>query len=210
MLFMLPQVADATAEFAKPFEPPTADTPLRFRFTSYLGETHPAEPKVVVEFCTADLPMEPAQRLKLVKLLGARYDPQRDLARMSCEKFPIAAQNKRYLLDQVNTLVREAKCQSDAEGGKDAFDDVPVDFRHVKWRPKLEFPEEWKMTPERRELLRKQWEAREAEDFKRTQERSLIDGKQIVEKRRQRMVEGVVASNASLPNSRQREYARVR
>ena len=129
-----------------------------------MGETHPAEPKVVVEFCTADLPLEPNQRLKLIKLLGARYNPQKDLVRMSCEQFQHAAQNKRRLLDLINTLIAEAKNESDAEGGKDTFDDVPVDFRHVKWKKKLEFPDEWKLTPEREQLLRERWRQSELKE----------------------------------------------
>ncbi len=38
------------AEFAKKFEPPAQNEPLRFRYTTYMGEFHPAERKVVVEF----------------------------------------------------------------------------------------------------------------------------------------------------------------
>ena len=189
-------------EFAKPFEPPTPETPLRFRFTSYMGETHPAEPKVVVEFCTADLPLEPRQRLKLVKLLGARYDPQQDLARMSCEQFRHAAQNKRYLVDLVNTLVTEARCQSDAEGGRDAFDDVPVDFRHVKWKKRLAFPEEWKMTPERKARLQEGWRRIEEEDKKRLEERTLVDGVLVIEKSREKLGAGAMPRNLRLPQGK--------
>ena len=167
--------ANRSPEYAKPFELPTPETPLRFRYTSYMGETHPAEPKVVVEFCSGDLPLEPRQRLKLVKLLGPRYDPQKDLARMSCEKFEHSTQNKRYLLDLVNTLIKEARCESQAEGGKDAFEDVPVDFRHVKWKPKLEFPEEWKMTPQRRAELQAAWRKSEQRENELIEEERTTD-----------------------------------
>ena len=186
-------VANRRLEYAKPFEPPTAESPLRFRYTSYMGETHPAEPKVVVEFCTGDLPLEPRQRLKLVKLLGPRYNPQKDLARMSCEKFQHSTQNKRYLLDLVNTLIKEAKCESAEEGGKDLFDDVPVDFRHVKWKPKLEFPEEWKMTPERLARLREGWRKGEEAEQRRIEEGKHVDGLAAIEERNRRVAETVHA-----------------
>ena len=96
-------------EFAKPFEPPAADEPLRFRFTSYMGEFHPAEKKVVVEFCPEDLDPTEVQQMKLKKLAGARFNPQKGIIRMSCESFEHQAQNKRYLGDLVESLIAEAK-----------------------------------------------------------------------------------------------------
>ena len=125
-------------ELAKPFTPPALDQPLRFRYTTYMGETHPAADKVVLEFCTADLPLTPAQRTKLIKLVGVRYNPQKDLVKMSSEMFETQAQNKRYLGDLVDTLMAEAKDE------KETFEDIPLDFRHHKFKPKLEFPEAWK------------------------------------------------------------------
>lgn len=74
-----------------------------------MGELHPAESKVVVEFSPRDLGLNDAQQLKLKKLLGVRYDPEIDIAKMSCEQYEHQAQNKRYLSDVVNTLVAQAK-----------------------------------------------------------------------------------------------------
>ncbi len=96
-------------ELATPFEPPTAQEPLRFRYTSYMGEFHPAEKKVVVEFSPKDMPLNEAQQQKLRKLLGPRWNPETDIAKMSCEQFEHPAQNKRYLGDLVNKLVAQAK-----------------------------------------------------------------------------------------------------
>lgn len=96
-------------ELARPFEPPALDMPLRFRFTSYMGEFHPAERKVVVEFCPADLGLTEVQQSKLKKLLGPRYNPETEVVRMSCEQFEHQAQNKRYLGDMVEKLIAEAK-----------------------------------------------------------------------------------------------------
>lgn len=98
-----------TTEFAKPFEPPTRATPLRWRYTSYLGEFHPAEKKVVVEFCPEDFGLTEVQVSKLKKLAGPRYNPEKGTIKMSCENFEHAAQNKRYLGDLAMKLIAEAK-----------------------------------------------------------------------------------------------------
>ena len=75
-----------------------------------MGEQHPAEKKVVVEFCTGDMrDLTTAQRAKLRKVAGVRYNPETDIVKMSCEMFPSQAQNKRYLGDLINDMLREAK-----------------------------------------------------------------------------------------------------
>ncbi|KAI9838807.1 MAG: 37S ribosomal protein S24, mitochondrial, partial [Thelocarpon superellum] len=136
------------SKLAQPFVPPAHDQPLRFRYTTYMGETHPAEKKVVVEFCTRDLPgLTESQREKLIKLVGVRYNPETDVVKMSSEMFETQAQNKRYLGDLVDTLLREAR------DSKDTFADIPFDFRHHTYKTRLSFPEEWRMTPERRQHL---------------------------------------------------------
>ena len=95
---------------AKDFVPPTQKEVLRFRYTNYMGEQHPAEKKVVVEFCPADMPdLTHVQRDKLKKLAGSRWNPETGIIKMSCEMFETQAQNKRYLGDLVDTLLQEAK-----------------------------------------------------------------------------------------------------
>ncbi|KAI0393354.1 mitochondrial ribosomal subunit protein-domain-containing protein [Xylariaceae sp. FL0594] len=131
------------SKLVTPFEPPTAQQPLRFRYTSYMGEFHPAEKKVVVEFSPRDLPLDEAQRKKLRKLLGPRLNPETDIAKMSCEQFEHPAQNKRYLGDLVNKLVAQAKDSSDM------FEDIPLDTRHHISRVKAKFPKEWHLTEAR-------------------------------------------------------------
>ena len=97
-------------ELAKPFEPPSGNQVLRFRYTTYMGEQHPAEKKVVVEFCPLDIPdLTDMQRDKLIKLTGVRYNPETEIVKMSSEMFETQAQNKKYLSDLVDTLIREAK-----------------------------------------------------------------------------------------------------
>lgn len=97
-------------DMAKTFEPPTADMPLRFRYTSYLGEQHPAEKKVVLEFSPADMPnLTDVQREKLKKLAGVRYNPDKDIIKISCDSFETQSQNKRYLGDLVDSLLHESR-----------------------------------------------------------------------------------------------------
>lgn len=74
-----------------------------------MGEFHPAENKVVVEFSPKDMPLTEAQQTKLRKLLGPRWNPETDVAKISCEQFEHQAQNKRYLGDLVGKLVEQAK-----------------------------------------------------------------------------------------------------
>lgn len=111
-----------------------------------MGETHPAQKKVVLEFTTKEVAaaagLSEAQRIKLVKLIGVRYNPDKDLAKMSCEQFENQAQNKRYLGDLVQKLVTQAKDKTDM------FEDVPLDFRHHKPKKIVPFPEAWKVGSE--------------------------------------------------------------
>jgi small subunit ribosomal protein S35 len=75
-----------------------------------MGEQHPAEKKVVLEFSPADMPdLTVLQREKLKKLAGVRYNPETDIIKMSCEMFETQAQNKRYLGDLVDKLLVEAR-----------------------------------------------------------------------------------------------------
>jgi small subunit ribosomal protein S35 len=95
---------------AEGFKPPTEKQVLRFRYTTYLGEMHPAAKKVVVEFCPADMPdLTPIQVEKLKKLAGTRYNAVSGIIKMSSERFEGQMQNKRYLGDLVNRLLDAAK-----------------------------------------------------------------------------------------------------
>jgi len=75
-----------------------------------MGEFHPADRKVVVEFSPKDLrDLTEAQQLKLMKLAGPRYNPRKELVKMSCDRFEHQAQNKRYLGDLVQKMIAAAK-----------------------------------------------------------------------------------------------------
>ncbi|CAI6320392.1 unnamed protein product [Periconia digitata] len=160
---------------ARPFEVPTQATPFRFRYTSYLGERHPAVNKVVVEFCAKDMKLSPIQTDKLIKLAGVRYNPSNDTIKLSCEKFDTQAQNKRFLGETISKLLTEAK------DGSDTFADVPFDFRHHKPKPVYEFPESWILTPERKKYLEEKRSASVLKEEERKFTGALIDGNKVVE-----------------------------
>ncbi|RYP90703.1 hypothetical protein DL770_003168 [Monosporascus sp. CRB-9-2] len=158
------------SKLARPFVPPTAEEPLRFRYTSYMGEFHPAENKVVVEFCPKDLPLDEAQQLKMKKLLGPRYNPETDIAKMSCEQFEHQAQNKRYLGDVINSLIEKAKDPTDM------FEDIPLDTRHHTFKTKPKFPTEWRMTEERRRVIEEARQKSLLLDKAKEEQGALVDG----------------------------------
>ncbi|KAI9740874.1 MAG: 37S ribosomal protein S24, mitochondrial [Claussenomyces sp. TS43310] len=163
-------------KMAKPFVPPTEKQVLRFRHTTYMGEEHPAEKKVVVEFCTADMPdLTPVQREKLKKLVGVRYNPATDIVKMSSEMFETQAQNKRYLGDLVATLLREARDPADD------FADVPLDTRHHTVKVKPKFPVEWRMTDQRRAELEAVRQQAQLTDQQRALSGAIVDGMQQIQ-----------------------------
>ncbi|CCJ30334.1 unnamed protein product [Pneumocystis jirovecii] len=125
------------SKFSIPYEPPEKSQVLKFRYTSYFGEKHPAESKVTLEILLNNLALTPTERHKLIILAGPRYNPLTDILKFSCELFPYRIQNKKYLNEQLYKLIKEAKDTSDT------FEDIPQDFRHVKSKRRLVFPKEW-------------------------------------------------------------------
>lgn len=126
-----------------------------------------------MELCSSDLTptyLTEEQRLTLLKLVGTRYNPDKDLIKMSCEKFPSRAQNKRYLGDLINSLIKEAK-----EG--DSFADIPLDLRHHKPKRRHEFPREWALTEERKAELERAREERKKKELERM---TVVDGNEVI------------------------------
>ena len=147
-----------------------------------MGEAHPGSKKIVLEFCTRDLHVltEP-QRIKLVKLVGSRYNPENDIVKMSSEMFETPAQNKRYLGDLVDTLIEEAKDETDT------FEDVPLDFRHHKSKPTREFPEGWKLTKEKKVGLEEGRKLKLEQEREREVQGRLVEGVRVVEEAMKRL-----------------------
>ncbi|CAK3739608.1 Hypothetical predicted protein [Lecanosticta acicola] len=167
----------------KEFVPPNEEEmPLRWRYTTYFGEPHPATRKVVVMFKVADIKrLDDKQALHFKKLCGSRYNPETDTVRMSCDSFEEPAQNKRWLGDRIKLLMRE--CLSSRS---DKFEGVPLDTRHHKKKVIHQFPEEWKITPDRKKALEKKRQAlmlKEGESAEENQE--VVSGIAAIEAARQ-------------------------
>lgn len=174
------QSTNISSDLTKPFTPPTAATPLRFRYTTYMGEQHPAQRKVVVEFDPKDLSLNPTHTQNLIKLAGVRYNPSSKIVKMSCEDHETQAQNKRHLGDTIKELIAKAKSPESAW-----LKDVPVDFRHAKPKKRFQFPDEWLLTEERKKELEARREARQlAEQTKKESPAGLIDGIKEIEEAR--------------------------
>lgn len=165
----------SNAEFAKPFEPPKEDEVLRWRYTTYMGEAHPAERKVVVQFAPDDLKLTAIQASKLKKLAGVRYNPETEIIKISCESYEHQAQNKAYLANLVDDLIAAAK------DPKDTFEDVPLDLRHHQVKEKPKFPKEWRLTKERRLQLDEHRTQAAIADIQKAEGGLLVDGKQAID-----------------------------
>ena len=169
------------SSLSKPFTPPTEEEILRWRYTTYMGESHPASRKVVVEFDPWKIRTPSEQHtLKLIKLVGARYNPGTKRIRMSCESFETQAQNKRFLADAIKKLIDES-----VDPRADLFADVPVDTRHHKPRKYVHFPKEWIMTPERKAVLEQKRKVKVLEEGKRVEDDRIVSGVASIEAARQ-------------------------
>lgn len=142
-----------------------------------MGEPHPAARKVVVEFKPERLKdMKGEQLGKLLKLAGARYNPETKVVKMSCESFETQAQNKRYLADTINKLIASAR---DLES--DSFADVPLDTRHHKAKIRPKFPREWIMTAERKKELEEKRRMKMLEEAERVEQDRIVNGIRMIE-----------------------------
>ncbi|OWB70692.1 hypothetical protein B5S31_g371 [[Candida] boidinii] len=135
------------AEYRQEYKPTDKKLkPVTYRYTSYLGEDHPAEKKVVLTLKVADLQLSEKEAHKFKLLSGVRYDHIKDILKMSSDKFLEPAQNTTYLSDIIDDLIKESKNKPEE------FEDVPLDTRHTvakyskkqnKTKKIFEFPKEW-------------------------------------------------------------------
>jgi small subunit ribosomal protein S35 len=174
-------------ELAKPFTPPTKDQVLRWRYTTYMGESHPAEKKVVVQFAPDDLGLTPVQAEKLKKLAGPRYNPETQIIKMSCESYEHQAQNKRYLSNLVDDLIAAAK------DPKDTFKDVPLDVRHHEFKDRPRFPKHWRMTEKRQAELNAYRAKLQETDREKEQNGQLVNGQLLID---QNLAKSLLAAKA--------------
>ncbi|KTW28171.1 hypothetical protein T552_02030 [Pneumocystis carinii B80] len=124
-------------KFSMKYKVPGKEDILKFRYTTYLGEKHPAESKVTMEVLLDSLNLSMTERHKLIVLSGPRYNPLTGVLKLSCELFAERDKNKKHLNEQLKRLIKEAKDL------KDTFEDIPQDFRHVKSKKNITFPKEW-------------------------------------------------------------------
>lgn len=188
---VIPSITSLTeVDLQTPFQDPDKKKlPLRFRYTTYLGEHHAASKKVVVDFKPRDLGLTTAQETKFIKLAGSRFNPFKKTIKMSAESFDTQAQNKRFLGDTIAKLIETARDDSDS------FEDIPLDFRHAmsKSKPRrTTFPREWVLTSERRDALQTTYKALDADDAKILENQKLVDGIKAIE-------QGRVAESAKIP-----------
>lgn len=75
---------------------------------------------------------------------------------------------------------RERDAKGEWEDG-DNFADMPCDFRHVKWKSKPRFPEEWKLSEARRAELESQRQETEQAEQRRIEMGLMVDGVALIE-----------------------------
>ncbi|WPH01410.1 Hypothetical protein R9X50_00425500 [Acrodontium crateriforme] len=187
------------SNLAQPYKPhDRASQPLRWRYTTYMGEEHPAARKVVVEFRPNDLKLTEAQTTKLLKLVGPRYNPDKELVKMSCENFETPAMNKRHLADTIKELIAEAK-----NSKTDSFAEIPLDLRHHKSKPKLRFPEEWLLTEERKQELEESRKQKLLEESERVKADQIVSGLASIDESRRLAVKKAAEQPAVVQQAKQ-------
>lgn len=141
--FELPQLAKFRQEYV-PVD--SKEKPIVYKYTRFIGEAHPAERKVALQFKVADLNLAPAEAHKLKLLAGTRYNYLDDVVLMSCEKYLEPAQNAAFMDEILQDLVAEAK------RNPEEFASVPLDKRHIeaklgkskrKNKQTIPFPKDW-------------------------------------------------------------------
>lgn len=139
--FELPQLV----KFRKPYVP-SNNTPVTYKYTRFIGESHPAERKVVLSFKLADLELSEIEQHKFKLIAGSRYDHQTDVFLMSSDKFIEPSQNASFLSDVLDDLINESK------KNPQEFAELPLDKRHTLAKYKksqrknkqiIKFPKEW-------------------------------------------------------------------
>ncbi|KAH9937198.1 mitochondrial ribosomal subunit protein-domain-containing protein [Fomitopsis serialis] len=134
--------------YRKPFVPPSSSAPLVVRSIAYGGEEHPASLKRTIVVPVARLPLKDEAAIHKFKLLtGSRWtpeppvnsgispleeSPEHGYFSVSCEDFPMPAQNLKWASDALDRLLTEAN------NTKDSFVDVPLDTRHIEAKKRKE------------------------------------------------------------------------
>lgn len=141
--FELPQLV----KFRKTYKPiDKTDAPIIYKYTRFIGESHPGERKVVLQFKLKDLQLNKNAEHKFKLLSGSRYDHKTDIFLMSSDRYLEPAQNASFLSDVLNDLIKESNNKPEE------FSEIPLDKRHTvaKYSKKqrknknfIPFPKEW-------------------------------------------------------------------
>lgn len=141
--FELPQLA----QFRKEYKPTSrTEAPVTYKYTRFIGESHPGERKVVLQLKLADLQLSAPAQHKFKLLAGSRYDHKTDIFLMSSDRYLEPAQNASFLSDVLDDLVKESNNKPEE------YADMPLDKRHTiaKYAKKqrknknfIPFPKEW-------------------------------------------------------------------
>lgn len=141
--FELPQLT----KFRKEYKPISkSDAPVIYKYTRFIGESHPGERKVVLQLKLKDLNLSEPASHKFKLLAGSKYDHQTDIFLMSSDRFLEPAQNASFLSDVLDDLINESN------NNPEEYADIPLDKRHTiaKYSKKqrknkkfIPFPKEW-------------------------------------------------------------------
>lgn len=140
------------AKYRQEYVPPTKSQVLKVRYTKYLGESHPAEKKVVIkakfEEFAREAGLNEIEQHKLKLLLAKRYNPITNEIHLSLERFKYPTQNLKSLLTILDSLIKEAKT---VRKGDEDYSTLPLDTRAYKRKLEFKlkrdkinaFPKEW-------------------------------------------------------------------
>ena len=123
-LWNISSSSELVVAYRKPFVPPSASSPLVVRSITYGGEDHPATLKRAITVPISRLPLKDKSAVHKFKLLaGPRWtleppansgiapleeDKEHGYFTVSCEDFPMAAQNMKWASDVLDRLLTEA------------------------------------------------------------------------------------------------------
>ncbi|AWU78369.1 uncharacterized protein C5L36_0E04240 [Pichia kudriavzevii] len=139
--YELPQLA----KFRKAYKP-SENTPVTYKYTRFIGESHPGERKVVLSLKLKDLNLSPLAEHKFKLLSGPRYNHKTDVFLISSDNYLEPAQNASFLSTVLNDLVNEAN------NNPEEFAELPLDKRHTnsiykkkqtRGKRTIPFPKEW-------------------------------------------------------------------
>eukprot|EP00743_Colponemidia_sp_Colp-15_P006901 GILK01007448.1.p1 GENE.GILK01007448.1~~GILK01007448.1.p1 ORF type:complete len:156 (+),score=13.64 GILK01007448.1:50-469(+) len=107
--YMAPSSDEAGAAYKSPF-----GFPISFEWAEVLQAQSRAKlqagtQKAVLKARVADMNLTPAQRERLVALVGQRYNPARDELSLIATRHPGLLQNQRYTVELLRRVLEEAR-----------------------------------------------------------------------------------------------------